>query len=433
VLVLGENIRQKERRIAMGLQSELFRGDPKLEAAAVSDQAHITLGATGSHVKKIQQALNKLNGANIKEDGIYGSKTAAAVLAYKQGRNIINRLYQTRADNIVGKMTIAALDRELLGSPDPKVIIGRRGPIPILSFGLFAPPVAPTAANVSAVIRGNPYVRANASDAGLPPSLPPGHAYEVNVDVIPPLSGSDFIDLDVINTSMVNGIAVLTGPKQIQRQTVIAVLGTQQTEPGNAGQLQIQASLHGKVLANSNGFSVCAHPRSVIVDHIFKDVNDQTGIGMVVQETVESDSGSLSHLDQVDMSELLQEWVWDDPPFPGSTRPIRASGYLPVIPPLGQIMGDRHVVPTPSAGPKGKVQIFQVHMFKCKRCGATDKPVPFSGFEILQELSQKGREWHEQATKSPMAWHIKIPDKQTVIEAKGGSGDVSSPIHKIAP
>jgi hypothetical protein len=69
-------------------------------------------------------------------------------------------------------------------------------------------------------------------------------------------------------------------------------------------------------------------------------------------------------------------------------------------------------------------------MFECKRCGATDKPVPFSGFEILQELSQKGREWHEHATKRPMDWRIQIPNTQIVIEAKGGSGDVSSRIHK---
>ena len=98
----------------MSLQSLLFRGDSKLEAAAVSDPAHIVPGATGSHVSKIQFALIKLDGAAITQDGIYGPKTAAAVLDYKQKRNIINRSYQTQADNIVGKMTIASLDKEML-------------------------------------------------------------------------------------------------------------------------------------------------------------------------------------------------------------------------------------------------------------------------------------------------------------------------------
>ena len=41
----------------MGLQSKLFRGDPKLEAAAVSNPAHIVPGAIGDHVRKIQKAL----------------------------------------------------------------------------------------------------------------------------------------------------------------------------------------------------------------------------------------------------------------------------------------------------------------------------------------------------------------------------------------
>jgi hypothetical protein len=35
-------------------------------------------------------------------------------LSYKKKRNIINRSYQTQADNIVGKMTIASLDNEMM-------------------------------------------------------------------------------------------------------------------------------------------------------------------------------------------------------------------------------------------------------------------------------------------------------------------------------
>src|SRR5262245_37605941 len=107
----------------MGLQSQLFRGDAKLEAAAVSDPAHIVPGAAGPHVGKIQVALIQLDGAAITQDSIYGPATAAAVLAYKQKRDIINRSYQAQADNIVGKMTMAALDREMLAKesapPEP--------------------------------------------------------------------------------------------------------------------------------------------------------------------------------------------------------------------------------------------------------------------------------------------------------------------------
>jgi peptidoglycan hydrolase-like protein with peptidoglycan-binding domain len=95
------------------LKSTLFRNDPKLEAAATSDPAHITPGTTGPHVGKIQRALIELDGALISADSNYGPATATAVLAYKKKRNIINTSYQTEADNIVGKMTMASLDAEM--------------------------------------------------------------------------------------------------------------------------------------------------------------------------------------------------------------------------------------------------------------------------------------------------------------------------------
>jgi hypothetical protein len=103
----------------MALQSQLFRGDLKLEAAAVSDPAHILPGDAGDHVRKIQLALIQLDGAVIDSDGKFGPATAAAVLAYKQKRGIINRTYQTKPDNIVGKMTMNALDQEMLSLPNP--------------------------------------------------------------------------------------------------------------------------------------------------------------------------------------------------------------------------------------------------------------------------------------------------------------------------
>ena len=98
----------------MALQSKLFRGDSKLEAALVSDPAHVAPGAAGSHVGKIQQALNAIEGAGLTVDNAYGPATAGAVLAYKQKRDLVNRSYQTRADNVVGRMTMASLDADMV-------------------------------------------------------------------------------------------------------------------------------------------------------------------------------------------------------------------------------------------------------------------------------------------------------------------------------
>lgn len=101
----------------MPLTSKAFRGDSKLEACLVSDPAHLTQGTVGQHVAKVQRALLVLDNATISPTELckhlYGPTTAAAVLDYKTARQIINHTYQSKPDNIVGKMTIAALDREM--------------------------------------------------------------------------------------------------------------------------------------------------------------------------------------------------------------------------------------------------------------------------------------------------------------------------------
>ena len=102
----------------MTLKSNLFAGDARLEACAVSHADHITPGAIGPHVRKIQGAIMALDGAVIDQSEFdaarYGPSTARAVLAYKRKRDIVNRSYQSQADDIVGIMTIKALDAELL-------------------------------------------------------------------------------------------------------------------------------------------------------------------------------------------------------------------------------------------------------------------------------------------------------------------------------
>src|SRR5262245_56804188 len=94
VIAFAAQLGIAERSILMSLQSQSFRGDPKLEAAAVSHPAHIVPGAVGEDVAKIQQALILLDGADIDSGELaskrYGPSTANAVLSYKKKRNIIN-------------------------------------------------------------------------------------------------------------------------------------------------------------------------------------------------------------------------------------------------------------------------------------------------------------------------------------------------------
>lgn len=102
----------------MSLTSNLFKPDQRLQKTLISDPAHVVPGEKGDHVARIQVALQDLDDLEINADELskkeYGPSTAAAVLAFKRARKIINRSYQTSEDNIVGKMTIAALDKEML-------------------------------------------------------------------------------------------------------------------------------------------------------------------------------------------------------------------------------------------------------------------------------------------------------------------------------
>jgi hypothetical protein len=107
----------------MSLQSALFKGDLALEACLIRDSAHVTVGASGEHVAKVQRAVLTVFQTGINNGELagmlYGGSTAAAVLKYKQNHAppIINTAYQRHADNIVGKMTIAALDQDLVALP----------------------------------------------------------------------------------------------------------------------------------------------------------------------------------------------------------------------------------------------------------------------------------------------------------------------------
>jgi hypothetical protein len=101
----------------MTLTSNHFRDDRRLQACLINDQSHVKKGDIGPFVRLLQDAVYRIDGLQVSSAEFdqmrYGDTTAAAVLAYKRKRHIINRSYQTTEDDIVGKMTIASLDGEM--------------------------------------------------------------------------------------------------------------------------------------------------------------------------------------------------------------------------------------------------------------------------------------------------------------------------------
>ena len=100
------------------LQSKLLSPSQRLNDCQVKDSAHVLRGDVGDFVHRIQQALIRIDNADIASSELannrYGDATAAAVLRYKTVRGIINRAYQKTADDIVGKMTITRLDKDMV-------------------------------------------------------------------------------------------------------------------------------------------------------------------------------------------------------------------------------------------------------------------------------------------------------------------------------
>jgi peptidoglycan hydrolase-like protein with peptidoglycan-binding domain len=420
----------------MALRSEQFRGDQRLEAAAVSDPAHIKLGDRGPFVTKIQNALNVLDKAGIDEDGVYGPATGRAVLVYKTARGIINRAYQQKADDIVGKMTVAALDEELLRLPRPAVvpvvIIGKPGISPFprrlsLAVSDAGPDDKPNPLKLTAVVRGNPYKSANAPPfPGVPPSIPSRKTYQVDVTIQPPLTAGQAVDIEIINGSAANGTATVS-PTKLGTCGKVVVTGERQTTPGNAGQLRIQAKLNGQVLATSEGFSVCAHPSAVPITSS-KRLVDPSHIGIAVRVQVESDSGKVEDLDEAVMNELVEEVQRDSPPFSATGTTVGSPFYQKIGAGAGT---DEHGY-RPFPGKEGKHVNEQVHVFKCARCGAKHIPIASSGFEIVGHVftQDRGKTWKlevtRKATKTGVIAEPEQGENKRPISANAGIGEAKS-------
>lgn len=204
----------------MALQSKLFGGDSKLEAAALTDPAHILPGTRGTHVGKIQQALIEIDSAAITPDGVYGKGTAAAVSAFKAKRQILN--FAAKIDDIVGKKTIAALDSEMLakerGAGAGGGGRGRLG-FAIVGDATLLPTIVPFNRTVPMILIQTfdnrvPSGEKNDLDASDPP-IPPLNFFELIPVSL--LDGRTTSDLERLMSLELNVIAGLVGVDMFKR------------------------------------------------------------------------------------------------------------------------------------------------------------------------------------------------------------------------
>jgi hypothetical protein len=130
------------------LISNHFKLVDKLQRCSVSDPDHIVPGSNGEAVKKIQEALVKLEKVSFPPNeagGLnYGEVTINAVISFKSKRGILN--FQNKIDNIVGQKTIRQLDKEM------KALEKVEPPIPIPPVvGLGGVQIGPMGSRVTIV------------------------------------------------------------------------------------------------------------------------------------------------------------------------------------------------------------------------------------------------------------------------------------------
>ena len=256
---------------------------------------------------------------------------------------------------------------------------------------------APTV-KIGRVIRSNPHVDKGAKDERLPDSLPPKKHYQIEITVTPSLDSArcaagQFIELSVAGGSEDAGTATIS-PDRITKTTTVTVQGVEQTktdfsEKGlHAGKLKIQAKLNGnKLLAESKGFSVCAHPLNwfeAFDSDVDETLQQKHVVGMYVKISCESDSDDLKDLKGAQVKELLDFSARPkEPPF--HNHPFDTSNYQLAV----ALGNDRHTILFPEQRPDADWKIPQMSVYKCLRCGCTDVALPNSGMHIIFHVKNK--------------------------------------------
>jgi len=159
-----------------------------------------------------------------------------------------------------------------------------------------------------------PQIRGPSTPKAMSDRIPPGVDIPLRIHVAGWYPLLDPVAVVVDGYGGANGEALLNGAEQAEfKATENAKLkGTKQTAPGSAGHLRLIAYVGMFQVGSSNTFSVSAIPRkmSFTLDHLLTGSNR----GFVVKDTVKSDSGHTADLDEIEISECVDD-IRDE--FPG--------------------------------------------------------------------------------------------------------------------
>lgn len=166
-----------------------------------------------------------------------------------------------------------------------------------------------------------------------------------------------------------------------------------QTARENGGRLYLKlyskaeetanATVYSGFLADTAGFSVAAIPHTV-TEKKLQDADDGTYVGFIVRYSVQSDSGELSDLDAIYMSEAVRRVKSDINATPNSYLYLQAS--IAEVEKKNLAMLDFHARAKVLLNKPDVTVYEQLHLFIDLRTGAIDVPVSYSGFKITYEV-----------------------------------------------
>ena len=261
---------------------------------------------------------------------------------------------------------------------------------------------------------------------GVPDRIPPRANTPVTLQVMPDLTGSgQLVRFMPMNNGATNGDFTLDGAamEDLTTTTVANLSGTVQTAPtgglggGNAGNLEIVAMVRGQANAISPGFTVAALP-SGMVESSGGPITTCSGVpcyGLAANVVVNSDSGVPGDLDQVDFSEQVA--VDSETGNLVGLGGGRNSGYLSVT---GGPYADSHTTGIhPWTDAAGTQVLDQTHIFRDKRTGVNNIPIPQSGYNINRNVF---------ATPAPgMGFSLKTSKGGAATTANGYSSTAGAP------
>ncbi|EOD77897.1 VgrG protein [Grimontia indica] len=277
-------------------------------------------------------------------------------------------------------------------------------------------PAAPGVASSGVRVTFPRHIRPSTSPTSMPDRIPPRVDTPIQVNVQGWQIPMNDVAISVVGAGGGNGSLTINGSAKahITANQTLRLRGVNQTAVGNAGKLRLVADFSGNRIAQSAPFSVSAIPQNGSIS--FNSVATGARRGIIVNFSVESDSNTLSDLNEAEHSEQVK-YGSGKGCLAGAGASANNSSYMAAT---TTGLTDRHRTPVSRMTSPGSIVAEQVFTFNDKRTGATDIPARNTGFRISRIVTEPSAGNFVITTSK-----VGVATKAKGFSSKAGSGSVS--------